>query len=240
MPLQSRVLASILLFGLGACRPVGEDAGPSACGLPAQAGAPEVARVGTPATLRPGERLSLFDGETLEGWRVTEKDDFSSRGEVRVREGFIVLGEGDPYTGVGWTGEFPKEDFEITAEATRLSGYDIFCGLTVPVGEGHVTLVLGGWGDCVVGLSNVDYENASENETTTVMSFKNDQWYSVRLRVTSAGIQAWIDGEQVVDLAREGRTFTIYDQLEPQKPMGFFSWQTGAAVRGIEMRRLGP
>lgn len=248
--------ALVLVLGLAACterstsRPLQEGArAPEAAetaalepGPPSSedTATPEVAPASTPATVRPGEWLSLFDGETLEGWKVTEEDDFSPHGEVQVSGGSVVLGEGGPYTGITWTGDFPKEDFEVALEAKRLSGCDIFCGVTVPVGKANITLVLGGWGDSIVGLSNVDHWNASENETTKVMSFENNRWFSVRLRVTAARIEAWIDGEQVVEQEREGHTFTIYDQLYPIAPFGFFSWQTEAALRNIEMKRLGP
>lgn len=222
--------ALVLVLGLGACGSLREDDGP--------AGAARPPTPATPATVRPGRSLSLFDGVTLGGWREAKEDDFVSHGELSVKDGSIVLGQGYPYTGIRWEGDFPRENFEVTVEAKRLKDRDIFCGLTVPVGKSNVTLVLGGWGDSVVGLSNVDHCNASENETTAGMSFKNDQWYEVRLRVTADAILAWIDGEQVVDLKREGHTFTIYEQLHVIRPLGFFTWETEAALRNINMKRL--
>ncbi len=203
--------------------------------------APKAAEPGkahTPTTVPPGEWLAMFDGKSLEGWKVLKEDSFALAGKVEVKDGAIVLGEGMPFTGIAWTGEFPTEDFEVRFEARRQSNIDIFGSITVPVGDSHVTLSCGGWGDSVVGLSSVDDRNASDNQTTKIMSFKNGQWYKFRIRVTKEKIEAWIDDKQVVDLERKDHKFTIYDELLPCRPVGFFSWSTEGAVRDIEMQRL--
>lgn len=197
------------------------------------------ARPVAPAAARPGGRERLFDGRTLSGWEVTEKDHFVGHGPVRVEDGCILLGAGAPFTGVRCTREIPKDNYEITLEARRVSGYDIFCGLTVPVGEEHVTLVLGGWSNYVAGLSNIDGRNANDNETARPMSFENGKWHRVRLRVSAARIEAWAGEERVVDFERAGHAFSTYTQLEPHRPLGFFSWYTDAALRDIEVRRIG-
>lgn len=196
---------------------------------------------------------ALFDGESLKNWQIAEKDSFQTHGTVEVKDGAILLRCGQSFTGIQWTGkEVPTDNFEVEVEARRTQGIDIFCGLTVPVGKSHVTLVLGGWGDSVVGLSSINDHNASDNETTKVRSFKNDLWYKVRLRVTTARIQAWIEGEKevdgkkvtenekVVDVERGDRKFTIYDQLEPIRPLGIFTWETEGAVRAIRLRSIKP
>src|SRR5688572_30785560 len=43
--------------------------------------------------------ISLFDGKSLQGWAIS---DFAGRGEVKVEEGKIILGNG-VMTGVTWT-----------------------------------------------------------------------------------------------------------------------------------------
>lgn len=187
----------------------------------------------------PRTRL-LFDGESLSGWKVVGEQDFPGRGDVRVADGAIRLGAGDPFTGIVWEGEFPKELFEVELEAMRISGNDIFCGLTVPVGDSHVTLVLGGWGNSLAGLSCIDGFNASQNETTTPISFENGRWYKVRLRVTDRAIEAELDGKRLFRTRRENKRFSIYRQLEPLRPAGFFSWRTEAALRGIKLTSIEP
>ncbi len=225
-------MPALLVLGLASCARVGGDA---ASGQ-AQRAAPKH----TPLDVPPGDWLRLFDGKKLGQWEVVTKDSFEDAGKVRVEGGEIVLGKGDPFTGVRWTGEFPKEGFEVRVSAKRRAEGDIFCGLTVPVGEEHVTLVLGGWGNSISGLSSIDYRSASDNETTHSISFDNDRWYDVRLRVTERRVMAWVDDEEIVNQRRKGRKFSVYFELEPCRPVGFFSWQTAAALADIQMKRLTP
>ncbi len=205
-----------------------------------EAKAAEKAKPLTPTTVPPGEWLSLFDGKSLDGWKVLKADAFALAGKVEVKDGQVVLGEGMAFTGIGWEGEFPKEDFEVRFDAQRRNNIDIFGSLTFPVGDEHVTLSCGGWGDSVVGLSSIDDRNASDNEQTKIMSFKNGQWYEFRVRVTKAKIECWVGDKQVIDLERKGHKFTVYDELMPCRPLGFFSWSTEGGIRNVEMQRLKP
>lgn len=231
-----KVAALGVLVGLGGCR----SAAPPAAGPGEAPKAKEAAKPLTPTTVPHGEWLPMFDGKSLAGWKVLKEDSFALAGKVEVKDGAIILGEGMAFTGIAWDGDFPKEDFEVYFEAQRRNGIDIFASITVPVGDAHVTLSCGGWGDSVVGLSSVDDRNASDNETTKIMSFKNGQWYKFRIRVTKEKVEAWIDDKQVIDQERKGHKFTVYDELLPCRPLGFFSWSTEGAVRGIEMIRLRP
>jgi len=184
------------------------------------------------------EWVPIFNGKSLKGWRVPEQFEFESHGKIEARDDAIHLGEGNPFSAIAWAGEFPTENFEVELEAMRTKGADIFCGMTFPVGGAHVSLICGGWGDTVVGISSVDDMNASENETTKIMSFDNDKWYRIRARVTEARIEAWVDNEQVVELERKGHEFSLYGGIEPTSPFGIFTWQSAGALRGIRFRRL--
>jgi len=183
---------------------------------------------------------SLFDGRSLGKWKVIDVFDYSRHGEVSARDGRIVLEKGQPATGIKWTGPFPKIDYEVTFEAMRVEGDDFFCGMTFPVGESALTLVLGGWGGPVVGLSSIDGEPAVENETCLHVDFKKGHWYRVRLRVAEPRIEVWIDREKVIDLATQDRKFTLYWSMEPALPFGIATWRTTGAVRDIRVRRLEP
>ncbi len=205
---------------------------------PGESPKPQANKPLSPTSVPPGQWFSMFDGKSLTGWKVVKEADFSMAGKVEVKDGAIILGEGFPFTGITWEGDFPKENFEITWQGKRLQGVDIFGGITVPCGDSHITFVMGGWGDSVVGISNVDEMNASDNLTCKIMSFENNKWYDFRLRVTTEKIEAWINDKQVVDLPRAGHRFSIYPELEPNRPVGFFSWSTTGALRDIQMRRL--
>ncbi len=195
-----------------------------------------------PTMAAPTRPMPLFDGKdkALKGWRVVKEVDFEMHGKVYVKDGTIVLETGSPMTGISWTSPFPTEDYEVTLEAMRVEGSDFFCGMTFPVGDAPLTLILGGWGGCVVGLSNVDHMHAAENETTSSVAFENGRWYRVRLRVTKDRIEAWIDDQQKIDLEREGRGFTIWDEQQPVRPFGIATWYTKAALRNIVLRGVTP
>ncbi len=174
----------------------------------------------------------LFDGKTLDGWEIT---DFGTQGPVSVSGGKIILGMGDGCSGITWKRDFPTVDYEVTLEAMRVDGHDFFCGMTFPVGKDPCTLIVGGWGGMVVGLSSIDGMDASENETMTLKQFENDRWYRIRLRVTADTIQAWIDNEIVVDFTIGDCFLSIRPEVELSKPFGIASWRTTAAIKNIRI-----
>ncbi len=182
---------------------------------------------------------SLFDGKTLGRWEIVDDFDFKNHGKVEVSGGAILIGQGRPGSCVRLKGEFPRIDYEISLDAMRADGEDFFCGLTFPVGKSPCTLIVGGWGGPIVGLSCIDGEPAAENETCTHKTFDKGRWYNIRLRVTQKKIEAWIDGGKVVDFATKNRELTIWFEEESVMPLSIATWKTTAAVRNIHMRRIG-
>jgi Domain of Unknown Function (DUF1080) len=179
---------------------------------------------------------SLFDGKNLQGWRLTE---FGGHGEVRCERGLIVAGMGDALTGIGWTNDMPTMNYEVALDAMRVDGSDFFCGLTFPVGESHCSFIVGGWGGSVTGLSSVDGNDASENETSQSLTYVKGRWSRIRIRVTQTKIQTWVDEKPIVDLDTTGRKISLrYGDIELSKPFGLATWQTTAAWREIKLRRL--
>jgi hypothetical protein len=187
------------------------------------------------ASTPPGEWMPLFDGKSLRGWKETP---FSGRGKVQVNDGMIVIGTGH-LTGITWTGEFPRSGYEIRFEAARLEGSDFFAGITFPVKDSFCSWINGGWGGSVVGLSNLDGDDASENDTSTVRDFLKGRWYAFRLAVTESRIQGWIDGELVIDAEITGRRVDLRPgEIDLCTPLGFASYSTVAGLRNVEYRRL--
>ncbi len=177
---------------------------------------------------------SVFDGQNLTGWRVT---DFAGHGSVECRSGLMVFNMGDPFTGLNWTNDFPKNNYEVALDAVRLMGSDFFCGLTVPVGDSFCSLIVGGWGGSLVGISSLDGMDASENETTKFMNFEPKRWYRIRLRVTPSRLQAWIDQERLINVDITDKKISLRPgEIELSKPFGLASWQTSAAYREIKYR----
>lgn len=178
----------------------------------------------------------LFDGKSLAAWKSAK---FGGEGEVRVEKGAIVMERGEAMTGITYTrGDFPKMNYEITLEGKRLAGNDFFCTTTFPVGDSHCSLVVGGWGGTVVGLSSLNFADASENETTKYQTFKQDKWYRVRIQVVPDRIKAWIDDKPFVDVETKDRKISIRIECDLCKPFGIATWRTAGAVRDIRVRTL--
>ena len=193
-----------------------------------------------------GGTRPLFDGVSLAGWRPSA---FDSQAAVKIEPAFrgdrpaIILEKSDHLSGISRTdGEnLPKTNYELSLEAMRLAGGDFFCGLTFPVGDSACTLVVGGWGGMVVGISCIDNADASENETTTSRDFRSDRWYKIRLRVTPKKLEAWIDEEKAFDFETEGRRLDLrFGEIKHSLPLGFSAYETRAALRDIKLRILPP
>lgn len=184
------------------------------------------------------EIWSLFNGHDLDEWKIANQVDFERHGKVEVVNGELILHQGKPATGIAYDGAPPRMNYEISLEAKRIDGNDFFCGLTFPVGDSYLSLILGGWGGGVTGLSNLDGASAVENETTGSQEFVQNRWYAVRLRVTPGKVQAWLDGESLVDVDIRNRKLSIWWEQEPMRPLGIASWNTTGALRNIRIKRL--
>jgi hypothetical protein len=97
---------------------------------------------------------------------------------------------------------------------------------------------VGGWGGGLVGLSSLDGQDASENETTTHHRFEKKKWYTIRLKVTDKSVEAWIDQEKVVNIQTEDRTFSVRIETERSRPLGISTYNTTAAIRNMKVRKV--
>jgi hypothetical protein len=183
----------------------------------------------------PPDRV-LFDGQSLEHWK---KVDYAGGGDVSVKDEALILGMGQPMTGVKWVGEaLPKSNYEVTFEAQRVDGSDFFVGLTFPVKDNPCSLILGGWGGGLTGFSSIDGMDASENETTGYMQVEKGKWYQVKLRVSDARVEAWVDDKKVAGFDHRGRKVGIRIEVEGNKPFGFSTYQTVGAIRKLKLREM--
>jgi hypothetical protein len=179
------------------------------------------------------ESLSPGKWVAIEGAADLEWDD-----ESRV----LRIGVGTDLNGVRWTGSVPSVPYAVELEARRMSGSDFFCGLTFPVrtGKDCVSLIVGGWGGNVVGISSINGLDASENSTGSQHEFENQRWYRIRMEVGEERLQAWIDDRQVVDAHTEDQKLTLREgPIEACAPFGLATWATSAEVRGVRWRKSG-
>jgi hypothetical protein len=183
----------------------------------------------------------LFDGKSLNGWQRTA---FARGGAVHVESSFrggaaILVDAGGALSGFNWTRDVPQTNYEISLETMKIEGQDFMCGLTFPVGQAHASLILGGWGGEVMGISSINNQDASENETTRTMFFPKDRWFAVRLRVTPAKLEAWLDGKKIVDVPITGKKISLrFGEISKSVPIGISTYQTSAAFRSIRLRRI--
>ena len=178
---------------------------------------------------------AIFNGVDLEGWEISE---FGTQGPIDVYDGKIVINYGDGASGITYIKDFPKVNYELSLEAQKTVGNDFFCGLTFPVKDDFCSLIVGGWGGPVVGLSCIDGKDAEENETKILKRFDKNVWYKIKLRVDSEKIQAWIDAEKIVDFEYQGRELYIRPEVQPSLPFGICTWLTSAEYKNIRLEQF--
>ena len=207
--------------------------------LAASVAAPHVLAAESPTTAPVDHNkdvVKLFDGKSLDHWKAT---DFGGQGEVKVENGMLLITHGETLTGVTWQGAVPaKMNYEIELDAQRLDGNDFFVGLTFPYNNDSASLILGGWGGGVCGISCIDENDAARNDTTTIHEFHSDKWYHVRLRVTPDKIQAWLGDEQIVDADVKGKRIAVRSEVEASQPLGLATYQTTGEFKNFVLRKL--
>lgn len=211
---------------------VGQD---SAEQLPAAA--PTSPSESTPAASDSAADRTLFwSGESIRDWTVT---DFGTQRAVSAVEQGWQLAAGYPLTGVHSTArQWPVSDYEIEFEFRRIDGHDFPCCLTFPVDQSHVSLVIGGWGGTLCGLSCIAGQDASHNETQSHITLNDAQWYRTRVRVTADRIQAWLDDQVLVDQKTEGLELSVRNEVRLSRPLGICSFETTAQFRNFKIFSL--
>jgi hypothetical protein len=186
--------------------------------------------------------ISLFDGSNFDDWEMV---DIGGSGYVELNEDnkILIIRQGDSLSGATYkkAAELPIDRYEITLETRRTAGVDFFCGLTFPIGNLDTcgTLILGGWGGSVTGISSIDGIDASNNATGTYQRYEDNKWYKVKLRVTPENLSAWVDDKQVVDIDIEGRKVSLRPgPIEDYAPLAISTFNTEAEFRNIRLTPL--
>ncbi|MEI8214009.1 MAG: DUF1080 domain-containing protein [Planctomycetota bacterium] len=178
----------------------------------------------------------LLPKDGLEGWEITN---FGGEGEIENKEGVLLLGRGDPLTGITRLGkDFPTENYEVQWSAQRAEGSDFFAGITFPVGKEYCSFICGGWGGGLIGISSINGNDASENETAKYRNFKNGQWHHFRIRVDATNITVWLDNEQIVEVARANRKFSVRAEVMRSRPLGYCVFQSKVFIKDWEYRTI--
>lgn len=178
----------------------------------------------------------LFDKSSLKGWKVTN---YGGEGEAEVVDGVLSLEQGVDLSGITTTRkDLLTDHYEVEFEARRTQGNDFFIGFTFPVRDSACTLICGGWGGGICGISSIGMMDASENETTSYSAFNNGQWYKVKLQVDGDRIEAWMDGKSLLEVDLDDRKVDTRFEMDLSKPMGFATYQSTAEIRKARVRPL--
>ena len=206
--------------------------------------------------------VSLFDG-TLANWKEST---FGGQGLVETIPAaeddadapILRLGSGDPLTGLKYVGPIdgdgedpaaartadptdapaiPRNNYVLRWQARRTLGDDFFCSALFPVDEAVCSVVVGGWGGGVIGLSSLDGMDASENITTNFQLFDDSVWYDFALTVTDEKIVLAIDGDEMFEVAPADYTISTRIEMEPLTPLGFATYLSTGELRNITIER---
>ncbi|MCB1278765.1 family 16 glycoside hydrolase [Prosthecobacter sp.] len=194
---------------------------------------------------------NIFPLNGLQFAKAWKQADIPESGKVvftpaqHIDKGQIELFPGQPMTGAVFSEKrwksslMPVIRYSIEYEAMRVEGNDFFGTVTFPVDDSHVSLVVGGWGGSLVGISNIDDMDANENNTRGNGTFENNRWHQVRIEVRDNDIQAWIDGKLFVNVSTKGHKLGLRaGDIEKCAPFGFASYATHARIRKVVIRRL--
>jgi hypothetical protein len=181
------------------------------------------------------DEMILFNGVSLDNW---EEIDFEGHGAISIADSAIIIGSGKEITGVRWKGDFPKTNYEVNLLAKRVQGSDFFCGMTFPVKESFLTLILGGWGGSMVGLSCIDGYDAANNQTGQLFHFASGWFYYIHLKVTDKKIEAWVENEKIVDFTINSSDLSLRWEVESSVPFGITTYKTTGAIKNIRVKMI--
>jgi hypothetical protein len=161
------------------------------------------------------ETRALFNGKDLSGWK---RADMFGNGKVEaLSNGVVSCGIGKPLSGIAYTNLFPTMSYEVKVEALRKEGSDFLIALTLPVESNACTVVIGGWGGGLCGISSVDFMDASENGFSSGIALTNNVWYTLRVRVTPGLLEVALND-------------TLYTAKVPFEKSSRFSLRAGSDI----------
>jgi hypothetical protein len=150
----------------------------------------------------------------------------------------VQCGIGDPMSGIAYTNTPPTMNYELSLEAMRAEGSDFFIALTIPVVTNYCTVIVGGWGGGLCGISSVDYLDASENQWSEGKALENNRWYHLRVRVTPGVLQVFLDKSLYaarVEYLDSSRLSLRFGDIDKTKPLGLATYCTRALWRNFTL-----
>ena len=188
------------------------------------------------AAMSEQDSRELFDGETMDGWEIVG---FGGQDKIEVVDDAIVAEAGYPLAGIASTlKDLPNSGYTLSLEAQKIDGTDFFCCVSFPVKDQHCSLVLGGWGGTLCGISCINTEDASQNSKKWLKKFERGQWYAIEIKVTDDRIVCSVDDEVMVDLPLDGVELSLRSEVHSTTPIGICAFETKSAWRNIRLTTL--
>jgi hypothetical protein len=127
----------------------------------------------------------------------------------------------------------PEGDYKLLLQVSRVGGPDS-CNIGLPVGKGHVTLIVDGESGTVIGLGHIDRVKYYNTPTATKLSVfgdgkKHTIVAQVRTRGEKAQILIAVDGKDVIRWAGQQRSLRADDSIGPAEPKAFLVGATRSA-----------
>ncbi len=188
------------------------------------------------ATAACAEPQALFNGRDLSGWKNAYPGD---GGAVKaLSNGVVECGIGNPLSGIVYTNAPLTMNYELSLEGMRVEGSDFFIALTIPVVTNYCTVVIGGWGGTLCGVSCVDWLDASENQWSESKELLNDRWYRLRVRVTPGVLQVFLNDTLYgarIEYGDSARLSLRFGDIDKCKPLGLATYCTRAYWRDFTL-----
>jgi hypothetical protein len=186
------------------------------------------------------EPRALFNGRDLSGWKVA---DLWGSGKIEaLSNGVVSCGIGKPMTCVAYTNSFPTMSYEVKMEAMRKEGSDFFVAMTIPVESNACTVVIGGWGGSLCGISSINFMDAAENQHSEAVNLKNDVWYTLRVRVTPGVLEVFLN-DTLYTAKVEFQNSTVFSlragsDIDKTLPFGLATYETHALWRNLTVTTI--
>ena len=184
-------------------------------------------------------QTNLFNGKDLTGWK---RANIIGNGEVKaLTNGIIECGIGKPMSGIAYTNDFPTMNYEISLEGMRKEGFDFFMALTIPVEKSFCTVIIGGWGGGLCGISSYDGADAANNMWAEGLALDNNRWYKLIVRVTPGVIQISLNKDLYtarVEFDDSKRLSLRFGDIEETIPLGLSTYETKAYWRNFTMTKI--
>jgi len=187
------------------------------------------------------ETRALFNGKDLSGWK--RADIFGNGNVAALSNGVVSCGIGKPLSGIVFTNKFPTMSYEVKLEALRKEGSDFFVALTLPVESNACTVVIGGWGGGLCGISSIDYMDAAENGHSSGVALTNNLWYTLRVRVTPGLLEVTLNDTLYTAKVpfEKSSCFSLRAGSDIDKclPFGLATYETHALWRNLTVETVG-